>query len=242
MEEWGNRGNMEKDEFLDKVYKGLIVSCQALKDEPLYGSETMAKMAIAAKEGGAIGIRANYAEDIRAIKRAVDLPVIGLVKREYGDSDVYITPTLKEVEEVVDGGAEVVAIDATDVLNPGGKTTSEFIKEIKESFDIMVLADISTYEEAIKAQEAGADFVSTTMSGYTPYSPQLKGPDFELMERLSKDLEIPVFGEGRIWTPREAVKALELGVHAVIVGTAITRPHKITRRFVKAVASVSNGE
>ncbi|MFU0799816.1 MAG: N-acetylmannosamine-6-phosphate 2-epimerase [Xylanivirga thermophila] len=233
---------MEKDEFLNNVYKGLIVSCQALNTEPLYGSEIMAKMATAAKMGGAVAIRANYAQDIKAIKKVVNLPVIGLVKRDYDDSDAYITPTLKEVKEVVEAGAEVVAIDATDVLKPGGKTTAQLIKEIKENFDIMILADISTYEEAVKAQEAGADFVSTTMSGYTPYSPQLEGPDFKLMARLSQDLVIPVFGEGRIWTPEEAVKALELGVHAVIVGTAITRPREITQRFAKAVASVSNKE
>ncbi|MFY9176791.1 MAG: N-acetylmannosamine-6-phosphate 2-epimerase [Caldicoprobacterales bacterium] len=227
---------MTKDQVLKKIYKGLIVSCQALKNEPLYGSEIMAKMAIAAEKGGAVGIRANYATDIKAIREAVDLPIIGLVKREYPDYEVYITPTLKEVEEVVSAGANIVAIDATDMSRPGNKTASQFIYEIKNKFDIMVMADISTYEEAIRAQDAGADLISTTMSGYTPYSPKLDGPDFQLIQDLARDLKVPVIGEGRIWEPEEAVKALELGAYAIVVGTAITRPMNITKRFVDTIA------
>lgn len=229
---------MKHSDILNAIHKGLIVSCQALYDEPLYGSHIMAKMAIAARDGGAVGIRANYAEDIRGIKEVVDLPIIGLVKRDYSDSDAYITPTMKEVEEVVEAGAHVVAIDATDILKPGGVTTEQFIADIRERFDIMILADISTYEEAVKAEESGAHMISTTLSGYTPHSPQLEGPDFDLIERAAKDLDIPVIGEGRIWVPEEAKKALDLGAYSIVVGSAITRPKEITKRFAEKIQSM----
>lgn len=229
---------MEYNEILKAIHKGIIVSCQALYDEPLYGSHIMAKMAIAARDGGAVGIRANYAQDIKAIKEVVDLPLIGLVKRDYDDSDAYITPTMKEVEEVVNAGAEIVAIDATDILKPGGVTSEQFIRNIREKFDVMILADISTYEEAVRAEEAGAHMVSTTLSGYTPHSPQLEGPDFDLIEKAAKGLKIPVIGEGRIWVPEEAKKAFDLGAYAVVVGSAITRPREITKRFVSKIQSI----
>lgn len=222
-------------DIVKQLKGGLIVSCQALEDEPLYGSEIMAKMAYAAKLGGAVGIRANYAQDIKAIKEVVDLPVIGLIKRKYDGCPVYITPTIREVKDVVEAGADIVAIDATKSLKPDGKTTAEFIRDIRKTFDIVILADVSTYEEGMEAEKAGADMVSTTLSGYTPYSPKLEGPDFELVKRLAKDLRIPLIAEGRYWTPEEVVKALDLGAHAVVVGTAITRPKDITARFVRAI-------
>ena len=143
---------------------------------------------------------------------------------------------MKEVEEVVKAEADIVAIDCTKRLKPGNKTTGDFIKEIRDNFTTIILADISTYEEGMEALEAGADMISTTLSGYTPYSPQIEGPDFELVERLAKNAAVPVIAEGRIWTPEEAVKALELGAYAVVVGTAITRPQEITKRFAKAVS------
>lgn len=226
---------MDYENILKQIHKGLIVSCQALTDEPLYGSHIMAKMAIAAKKGGAVGIRANYADDIKAIKEVVDLPIIGLVKRDYPDSDAYITPTIKEVEEVVEAGADIVAVDATNIVKPGGVTTEKLIADIRRQFDIIILADISTLEEAIIAEKAGAHMISTTLSGYTPHSPQLEGPDFKLIEETVEKLNIPVLGEGRIWTPEEAKKALDLGAHAVVVGSAITRPMEITKRFVKGI-------
>lgn len=233
---------MEKTEILKKLYKGMIVSCQALKDEPLYGSKIMAKMALAAKIGGAAGIRANYAKDIKAIKREVDLPVIGLIKKTYGNSSVYITPTIKEVKSVVNAGADIVAVDATSRVRPDGRTVFEFIKEIKKRFKALVLADISTYEEAIASIEAGADMVSTTLSGYTDYSPDIEDPDFDLIENLSSKLNIPLIAEGRISTPEQARKAIELGAFAVVVGSAITRPQLIARRFSDAMQGVETKE
>lgn len=227
--------SMTKESILKKIYKQIIVSCQALECEPLYGAEIMAKMAIAAEMGGAVGIRANFPQDIRAIREVVQLPIIGLKKVNYADSAAYITPTLKEVKEVIESGADIIAVDCTRILKPGNKTSAEFIKEIKANFKTIILADISTYEEGVEAQEAGADMISTTLSGYTPYSPQLEGPDFDLIQRLAKDMTIPVIAEGRIWHPHEAVKALELGAYSVVIGTAITRPQEITKRFIRAV-------
>lgn len=231
---------MTKEEILKQIYKGIIISCQALDDEPLHGSEIMAKMAIAARMGGAIAIRANSPQDIEAIRKAVDLPIIGLKKVSYPDSAAYITPTLKEVEEVVGSGADLVAMDCTKVAKPGNKTSRELIQRVKRDFDTILLADISTYEEGLEAQDAGADIISTTLSGYTPYSPQIEGPDFKLIEDLAKDADIPVIAEGRIWRPEEAVKALELGAHAVVVGTAITRPQEIAKRFIQTVDKLNS--
>lgn len=230
---------MDKENILKQIRGGLIVSCQALKGEPLYGADVMAKMALAAQVGGAVGIRANYAQDIRAIKDVVNVPVIGLVKKHYEDSLAYITPTMVEVEEVVNAGADIVAVDATMLKKPQDKSTADFIYEIKEKFDIMVLADVSIYDEGIEAQQAGADIISTALAGYTPYSIQTEEPDFELISRLSKDLSIPLAAEGRIWTPEQAVQALKFGAFSVVVGTAITRPQEITKRFVRAISEVS---
>lgn len=217
---------------IELIEKGLIVSCQALEEEPLHSSFIMSKMAFAAKQGGATGIRANSYQDIVEIKEAVDLPVIGIVKRVYEDSDIYITPTIEEIDELVNAGADIIALDATDRTRPNGKSLETFIKEIREKYeDLILMADISTYEEGIRAFELGFDIVSTTLSGYTPYSKKLDNPDFELLEKLVKAVSVPVIAEGRIWTPEEAKKALQIGAHAVVVGTAITRPREITRRF-----------
>ena len=214
----------------------LIVSCQALSNEPLHSSFIMGRMALAAKEGGAFGIRANTKEDIKEIQSQVDLPIIGIVKRDYEDSDIYITPTMKEIDELMEVKPEIIAMDATISKRPGNKTLDEFFKEAKEKYpDQILMADISDYQEGIQAWKSGIDLVSTTMSGYTDYTPRLEGPDFELVRRLSGELPIPVIGEGRVHTPEEAVKMLDMGAWAVIVGGAITRPLEIAGRFMKAV-------
>ncbi len=228
---------MRLDEFLRRTKGGMIVSCQALENEALYGAHIMAAMARAVTLGGAAGIRCHYGEDIRAVKAAVEVPVIGLVKRVYPDSPVYITPTLREMEEVVKAGADVVAFDCTDRPHPGGVSSEALIRQVRAQFgrEILLMADISTHGEGVRAAEWGVDMVSTTLSGYTPYSPQLEGPDFALMESLPLALSIPVLAEGRIWTPEEAARALGTGVHAIIVGTAITRPKDITEHFLKKI-------
>lgn len=216
---------------------GIIVSCQALEHEPLFGSGIMAAMACAAEVGGAAAIRANTPADIAAIGRSTRLPVIGLLKREYDNSAIYITPTIDEVRLVADAGAGMVAFDATDRARPDGSSLAAYIAAIRAEYpDILLLADISTYEEGVRAMELGVDAVSTTLSGYTPYSKQQPGPDIELVRRLAGLSRQPVFAEGRIWTPEECKACLDAGAYSVVVGTAITRPQEITRRFVRYAA------
>ncbi|MGM0805721.1 MAG: N-acetylmannosamine-6-phosphate 2-epimerase [Bacillota bacterium] len=226
---------IDKQELMEQIRGNIIVSCQALQNEPLHGSETMAKMAIAAEQGGAKAIRANSKEDIVAIKLVTKLPVIGIVKRDYPDSDVFITPTLKEVQELLDAKTDVVTIDATSRKRPGNLTLEEIVNYIRSQSSAYIMADVSTFEEGVMAIELGVDFISTTLSGYTPYSPQIQEPDFQLIDRLSKLGKIPVIAEGRISTPSQAKKALECGAFSVVVGSAITRPQLITKRFVEEV-------
>ncbi|WP_123041004.1 N-acetylmannosamine-6-phosphate 2-epimerase [Cohnella candidum] len=224
------------DKLISSLKNGLIVSCQALEEEPLYGAEMMVLMARAAEEGGAVAIRSNTPQDVAAIKKKSRLPVIGLYKKNYPGADVYITPTLREVSEILEAGADILAVDATRMARPDGIELEDFFRAIRERYpEAVILADISTFEEGVNAMELGADLVSTTMSGYTPYSPQHENPDVELVTRLSALGRVPVLAEGRIWTPEQCVACLNAGAHAVVVGTAITRPQEITRRFVQAM-------
>ena len=185
--------------------------------------------------GGAAGIRANSPADIRSIKQTVSLPVIGIWKVSTPGSDVFITPTMEAAQAVYEAGADIIALDCTFRKNIEGRWAWELIKEIKQRFNIPILADISTVEEGLHAQSEGADMVSTTLSGYTSNSPALQGPDFTLIKQLAQKLDIPVTAEGRIWTVEEAQKAIDLGAYALIIGGAITRPMEITKRFVKAI-------
>lgn len=223
---------------VESLKGGLIVSCQAPEGTPLHGSSIMAAMARAAEIGGAVGIRADGPSDIRAIKQAVNLPVIGINKIGRSDSEPYITPTVEAAREIVQAGADIVALDATLRPRLTGLTAAELISQVK-ALGVPVMADISTFEEGVAAAAAGADIVATTMSGYTPYSPKMEGPDFALVEALIKAVKCPVITEGRVWTPEEARRALRLGAHAVVVGTAITRPHVVTERFVKGMSVTS---
>jgi len=220
------------ESFVGQVHGQLIVSCQALEDEPLHGSHIMAKMAVAAKEGGAVAIRANSPEDVQAIRNAVDLPIIGLYK--HGNSGVFITPSRHHAIEIVHAGADIIAIDATKQPRAADESVEAIIQAVHDK-NRLVLADVSTLEEAIAAQEAGADFAAPTLSGYTPYSPQLAGPDYALIYAMSQTLTIPIIAEGRIRTPEEAKLALDYGAVSVVVGSAITRPQLITAAFANAL-------
>jgi N-acylglucosamine-6-phosphate 2-epimerase len=220
-----------KEQFIEQVKGGLIVSCQALPGEPLHGAGIMARMALAAWKGGGIGIRANGADDIKAIRETVPLPIIGIIKD--GDSGVYITPTFRHAQAIVEAGADVVALDATGRPRPDGSLLPDLIARIHAECGKPVMADVSTLEEALAAEQAGADFVAPTLSGYTPYSRQLTGPDFELLRAMANAVKIPVLAEGRISTPEDARMALVCGAIAVVVGSAITRPQEITAHFAK---------
>lgn len=171
-----------------------------------------------------------------AIKEETGLPVIGLIKIKYPGFESYITPTMKEVDELVEAGSDVIALDCTDMKRGDGKTVAEFITEVRNKYpDAVLMADISTYEEGVRAWKLGMDIVGTTMSGYTSHSPKLEGPDYELVKKLSQTVDIPVIGEGRVHSPEDAVKMLDAGAFAVVVGGAITRPLEIATRFIKAV-------
>ena len=217
----------------------LIVSCQALPQEPLHSSFIMGRMALAAKEGGARGIRANTKEDIRAIQSVVDLPVIGIVKRDYEDSKVYITPTMKEEEELMEVQPEIIALDATGALRPHGLTLEEFFRQVKERYPNQLwMADCSTVEEALRADALGFDFIGTTMVGYTEQSKgdQIEAEDFKILREILAGAKHRVIAEGNIDTPCKAKRVLELGAFSVVVGSAITRPQLITKSFAEALA------
>lgn len=225
---------MKNAEILEKLKGGLIVSCQALPDEPLHSSYIMSRMAYAAFEGGARGIRANTVPDITEIKKTVNLPIIGIIKEVYDDSDVYITPTMKEVDALCECGVDIIAIDGTNRVRPNGENLSGFFKKVREKYpEQLFMADTSCFEEGKMCRELGFDIVGTTMSGYTPYTKGRSLPDFELMERYVTELDCPVIAEGGIWTPEQLRTALNIGVHCAVVGTVITRPRDITRKFAK---------
>lgn len=216
----------------------LIVSCQALPHEPLHSSFIIGRMAVAAKEGGALGIRANTKEDIAEIKSLVELPVIGIVKRDYEDCKVYITPTMKEIEELMEVRPEIIAVDATGALRPGGKTLEEFFKEVKAKYpNQLFMADCSTVEEALHADELGFDFIGTTMVGYTEQSAVLKieDDDFAIIREILSKAKHPVIAEGNINTPEKVKRVIELGCFSVVVGSIITRPQLITKAFADAL-------
>ncbi|XCP85655.1 N-acetylmannosamine-6-phosphate 2-epimerase [Roseburia hominis] len=227
-----------KSEILNRIKGQLIVSCQALPGEPLYVSEKsiMYLMARAAKEAGSACIRTSSIRDVKAIKEETGLPVIGIIKINYEGYDSYITPTMREVDELVAADADIVALDCTMRRRGDGSTINQFLLQIKEKYpDIVLMADISTYEEGINAWKCGVDFVGTTLSGYTEDSPKTDGPDTELVRRLSADLDIPVIAEGKVHTPEEAVQMFEAGAYAVVVGGAITRPLEIATRFINRI-------
>ncbi|HIA7083123.1 TPA: N-acetylmannosamine-6-phosphate 2-epimerase [Staphylococcus aureus] len=216
---------------------GLIVSCQALPDEPLHSSFIMSKMALAAYEGGAVGIRANTKEDILAIKETVDLPVIGIVKRDYDHSDVFITATSKEVDELIESQCEVIALDATLQKRPK-ETLDELVSYIRtHAPNVEIMADIATVEEAKNAARLGFDYIGTTLHGYTSYTQGqlLYQNDFQFLKDVLQSVDAKVIAEGNVITPDMYKRVMDLGVHCSVVGGAITRPKEITKRFVQVM-------
>lgn len=224
----------DRESVLDAIQGHLIVSCQALPYEPLHSSYIMGRMAQAAKEGGAYGIRANTKDDIMEIRSRTNLPVIGIVKRDYENCKVYITPTMREIEELMEVKPEIIAIDATNSLRPTGQTLDDFFVEVKKKYpDQLFMADCSTVEEAVHADEIGFDFIGTTLVGYTEQSLGLKieNNDFEIIRDILKEVEHPVIAEGNINTPEKVKRVIDLGCYSVVVGSIITRPQLITKAF-----------
>jgi N-acylglucosamine-6-phosphate 2-epimerase len=222
---------------LKKMKNKLVVSCQALEEEPLHSSFIMGRMALAAKQGGASGIRANSKEDILEIKSMVDLPVIGIVKRHYPGSDVYITATMTEVDELMEANVDMIAMDATKQKRPK-QSLAEMVAAIRNKYpDVALMADVSTLEEAIEADRLGFDCISTTLVGYTAYTAGASASDndFALLKEMAQSVKAPVIAEGKMNTPALAKGALKAGAHSVVVGGAITRPQQITKTFVEAL-------
>lgn len=216
----------------------LIVSCQALPEEPLHSSFIMGRMARAANMAGAGGIRANTKEDITEIKKEVNLPIIGIVKRDYPDSKVYITPTMQEVDELMETGVDIIALDATASERPGGKSLQEFFQEVKEKYpEQLFMADCSTVEEALEADRLGFDFIGSTMVGYTEQSKgdRIEADDFLILRKIIEGVKHPVIAEGNINTPEKVKRVMELGAFSVVVGSIITRPQLIAVPFVNAL-------
>lgn len=217
-----------------KLQRGLIVSCQARADNPLHGPIYMGAMALAAAHGGATGIRVNGPDDVKAAKLA-GLPVIGINKIFNDNYPVYITPNFEAAEQLAIAGADVIAIDCTPRARDG-QDIATLVKRIKNELGVPVFADISTYEEGFAAADMGADYISTTLSGYTEYTlPKPSEPNLALVAQLSQKLSQPIVAEGRFNTPALAKSALEAGAFAVVVGTIITNPREITKAFVAEV-------
>lgn len=230
---------MSREDILEKLRGGVIISCQALPGEPMYSEKggVMPLFAKAAKEAGAVGIRANSVRDIVEIQEVVDLPIIGIIKQDYEGADAFITPTMAEVDALVETGVDIIALDATVSSRPKGESLEAFVKTIKKSYpQQLLMADCSTLEEMITAEKLGFDFIGTTLVGYTEQSKHLviASNDFEMIRQAREKLRTPIIAEGNISTPEKVKRVFELGVDSVVVGSAITRPLVIAKPFIEA--------
>ncbi|MDU1953256.1 MULTISPECIES: N-acetylmannosamine-6-phosphate 2-epimerase [Atlantibacter] len=228
--------------ILEALKGKLVVSCQALENEPLHSPFIMARMALAAAQGGAAAIRANSVADIEAIKQQVSLPVIGIIKRDYPDSEVFITATLKEVDELMTVQPDIIALDATARPRPGKQSLAALVTEIRMRYPALTLmADIATVDDAVTAQKLGFDCVGTTLYGYTAETAGHTLPDNNcaFLQAVLAAVSIPVVAEGNVLTPACAATCLQMGAHMVVVGGAITRPQQITERFMAAITTQS---
>ncbi|KZQ37635.1 N-acetylmannosamine-6-phosphate 2-epimerase [Enterobacter cloacae subsp. dissolvens] len=227
---------------LDTLKGKLVVSCQALENEPLHSPFIMSRMALAAQQGGAAAIRANSVVDIEAIKEQVTLPVIGIIKREYPGSAVFITATMKEVDELMTVSPEIIALDATNRARPGGESLATLVSRIRTRYpSVLLMADIATVDEAVTAHALGFDCVGTTLYGYTAQTTghALPEDDCQFLKAVLAAVTVPVVAEGNVDTPERAARCLALGAHMVVVGGAITRPQQITGRFMAAIDAQS---
>lgn len=232
-----------KERILRSMKGGLIVSCQVQHDDPVYSEDFVLKMAKAAEWAGAAGIRANSPEQIKMIKEHVDLPMIGLWKIWHDDTDVFITPTLEAAKAIWEAGAEIIAMDCTEQRNHEGWPAYELLPIVqKEIPEAIIFADVSNYSEAKRAVEMGADIVGPTLYGYTEETKNIEAPNLREFARMCRDFADKTFMimEGHIYSPEDAVKCLYLGADAVVVGSAITRPHLIAKRFVDLMSGLQD--
>jgi len=218
------------------IHRGLVVSCQAPVESPLHDPNVIAAIAQAAINQGAVGVRIDTPNHVRAVRTRLTAPIIGLWKRQFDDSEVYITPQFEQARAIAAAGADIIAIDATLRPRPEGETMADLIQRIHAELDKPVMADIDTIDAAIAAAEAGADLVGTTLYGYTTDTRGETPPGWELLVEMGQRLTVPIICEGGISSSEMARKALELGAYAVVVGTAITGIDFHVNTFVKAIA------
>lgn len=219
-----------------KLKEGIVVSCQALPHEPLHGSKVMGMMAVAALNANAVGIRSNSVKDINSIHKAIkgQLPIIGLIKADYDNSSVYITPTLKEVKKLIKSKCDVIALDVTIQKRPNGETIEDLVKYIKENSNKEIMADISNLEEAKLAEELGCEYISSTLMGYTTYTKDVVIPNVEKLVELKNHITKSILvAEGGIYTLEQVENLKKLGFKYMVIGGAITRPQEIATRFIK---------
>lgn len=229
-------------ELIEHLKGGLIVSCQVADEgghrdiqNPVQGPCIAAAFATACVAGGAKGIRADGPLDIHSIRRVVDVPIIGIYKIDLPSFQVRITPTFEAAKKIVESGADIVAVDATNRTRPENISAKTLIRRIKKELNVPVMADISVFKEGIQAADAGADIIASTLSGHTSYSSQRKSPDLELVKKLANQVDIPVIAEGRITTPKLARQAIQMGAFAVVVGAMIVNARRITESFVNHI-------
>lgn len=222
------------NEIIARLKHGLIVSCQSEGDDPFNHPDLITKFAQSGEMGGAVGIRSEGKENIKAIRAVVELPLIGIIDGQFDNGWICVTPDFSDIDIIIESGADIVALDVTPRKRPNGMDGVEFFNDVRNRYDIPLIADISTFEEGIRAAEMGADAVATTLSGYTEYTQKYltDEPDFQLIGELSRAVKVPVIAQGRIWTPQHAREALIRGAFCAVAGTAITRPRMVTKKFV----------
>ena len=216
--------------MMDKLKGGIIVSCQSKEGDPTHCPEFMAAFAKSAEIGGAAGIRANSVVDIEAIKKITDLPVIGIWKRHWVDEwwDIMITPTFADCKELADAGADIIAIETTGRNRPNNEDVKELVDRVRNELNVPVMADCHDMEDAMRTN---ADIIAPTLSGVGGAEDYM--PPWALLEQMVKEQSRPVIAEGHFWEPTYVTRGFEIGVHAIVIGSAITRPWMITERFVQ---------
>jgi len=224
---------------IEALRYGLVVSCQASEGSPLNTPAIIAALAKAAEMGGAIGFRLDYPENVAAVRAISRLPIIGINKIYTHGYQIYITPTYASAEAVILAGADLVAIQATGQPRPNGETFEGIVRLIHTNLKVPVMADVGSTDQGLQAIEEGADLVATTMATSEPYGKPEDGPALHIVRDLLHRTTIPIVVEGQIWTVENVRACFEAGAFAIVIGSAITAPQLITRRFVQAIPKMN---